>query len=180
MWLNDGASISPILQHVDSMSQFPESNPYESPQSYSSQPDGFGDPQSRSMAEAKVSLPALFLIILAPIGILFFGVDLAGRTMFDPADNPFMGDMNQPGQAEGAAIGNMVGGVMDVVGAILQAVVIFGAIQMRSLKSRGMAMTAAIISCIPCLSACCVLGIPFGIWSLVVLNDPMVKQAFES
>lgn len=162
------------------MSQFPDSNPYESPQSYSSGPVGAGDPNWRAAAQAKVNLPAIFLIILAPIGILFFGFDLFGRTMLDPADNPFLGDMEQPGAAEGAVIGNVIGGGLDIIGAILQCVVIFGAIQMRQLRSRSLAMGAAIISCIPCLSACCVLGIPFGIWALVALNDPMVKQAFES
>ena len=183
MWLNIHVVFSSLSFHnpISSMSQFPDSNPYESPHSYSSDPMmGGHDPHGRALAQSKVNLPAIFLIILAPIGILFFGFDLFGRTMFDQADNPFLQNMDEPGAAEGAMVGNVIGGALDIIGAILQLVVIFGAIQMRALKSRSLAMAAAIISCIPCLSACCVLGIPFGIWSLVVLNDPAVKQAFES
>ena len=47
-------------------------------------------------------------------------------------------------------------------------------------KVRGVAVAAAIVSMIPCLSPLIVVGIPFGIWSLVVLNDSAVKEAFEA
>ena len=37
---------------------------------------------------------------------------------------------------------------------------------------------AAIIAMIPC-HGCCILGLPFGIWALVVLSAPEVKAAFH-
>jgi hypothetical protein len=46
--------------------------------------------------------------------------------------------------------------------------------------SYGGSMTGAILACIPCLSPCCFLGIPFGIWALVVLNDTAVKDWFHA
>ena len=160
------------------MSQFPESNPYESPYSYGATS---GKTYLLEQARAKVNLPAIFMLILAPLGMILFGVDLYYRAVNDPTDNPFLNDMQgDPAVRRGAEVGAMVGGAIDVVGVICQLVVIFGAIQMRSLKSHSMAMAAAIISCVPCITACCLVGIPFGIWSLVVLNDPLVKQAFES
>jgi predicted Zn finger-like uncharacterized protein len=38
--------------------------------------------------------------------------------------------------------------------------------------------TACILAMIPCVN-CCILGLPFGIWGLVVLNKPEVKDAFR-
>ena len=161
------------------MSQFPDNNPYQSPeQSFT---PGSHHASKHEQARAKVNLPAIFMLVLAPLAIIFFGVDLFFRAVNDPADNPFLQNMeNNPDAQAGAEVGVVIGGAMDVLGIVLQFVVIFGALQMRQLKSYSMAMAASIISCIPCLTACCILGIPFGIWGLVALNDPMVKQAFES
>jgi hypothetical protein len=50
---------------------------------------------------------------------------------------------------------------------------------MQQLTSHGLAMAAAIIAMIPCFSPCCVLGLPFGIWALVVLSKPEVKSQFH-
>lgn len=41
-------------------------------------------------------------------------------------------------------------------------------------------MAVSILSMVPCVSPCCLLGLPVGIWALVVLNTPEVKQAFRS
>jgi hypothetical protein len=61
------------------------------------------------------------------------------------------------------------------------AVVIFmGAGKMKRLESYGFAMAVSIIAMIPCISPCCLIGLPMGIWALVVLLDPNVKAAFRS
>ena len=57
--------------------------------------------------------------------------------------------------------------------------VLLAAVQMKGLRSFGFAMTGAILAMIPC-NVCCLLGLPFGIWALVVLNRPDVKSAFVS
>jgi hypothetical protein len=56
--------------------------------------------------------------------------------------------------------------------------VLIGAAKMQSLRSFEFAFAAAILAMIPCLTPCCVLGLPFGIWALVVLNKPEVKSQF--
>ena len=38
---------------------------------------------------------------------------------------------------------------------------------------------AAIVAMIPRISPCCLLGLPFGIWALVVLSNGTVKAAFR-
>jgi hypothetical protein len=63
---------------------------------------------------------------------------------------------------------------------ILVSILIFlGARKMQSLQSYGWAMTSAILSMLPCLSPCCLIGLPMGIWALVVLISPEVKAAFR-
>ena len=32
---------------------------------------------------------------------------------------------------------------------------------------------------VPCISPCCLVGLPIGIWALVVLNKPEVKGSFH-
>ena len=61
---------------------------------------------------------------------------------------------------------------------IFGVVILLGAIKMKNLESRGFALTAAILAVIPCMTCCC-LGLPIGIWALVVLNQPEVKSAFH-
>jgi len=58
--------------------------------------------------------------------------------------------------------------------------VFIGAMKMKNLENYSLAMAAAIVAVIPCISPCCLLGLPFGIWALVVLNDSSVKAAFRS
>jgi hypothetical protein len=53
-------------------------------------------------------------------------------------------------------------------------------VKMKRLESYGLAMTAAIIVMVPYVSPCCILGLPFGIWALVVLCDSSVKAAFRN
>ena len=38
---------------------------------------------------------------------------------------------------------------------------------------------ASILAMIPCLSPCCLIGLPIGIWALVILMKPEVKAAFK-
>ncbi len=63
--------------------------------------------------------------------------------------------------------------------AISAVIVLIGSIYMIRLKSYRSAMTAAIVSSIPCCSPCLFLGIPFGIWAIVVLARPDVKSRFQ-
>jgi hypothetical protein len=58
------------------------------------------------------------------------------------------------------------------------AFMIYAALQMKQLKGHGMSVAASVIAIIPCVSPCCLLGLPLGIWALVVLNKPEVKSQF--
>lgn len=52
--------------------------------------------------------------------------------------------------------------------------------KMASMESYRLARLGAILACIPFVTPFIFLGIPFGIWALVLLNDPQVKAAFEA
>jgi predicted Ser/Thr protein kinase len=54
---------------------------------------------------------------------------------------------------------------------------ILGAVQMKGLGSRGLAYAGAIAALFPC-GIGWILGLPMGIWSLVVLGRPGVRRAF--
>lgn len=86
--------------------------------------------------------------------------------------------------SEEERLGYLVSGVvLPLLGFItlaLAPLIVYGAIQMLKARRYGMARLAAILSLIPVSSCCFVLGIPIGIWALVVLHKPEVKAAFES
>lgn len=145
-------------------------NPYQPPNA----PNQSYDPNTST----KVKVPAIALIVLGVLGIMFLIFDFVSR-MINISNGTVMVIGDQPGAAEGAMIGAWIGAGVDVIAVICQVVVIMGAVGMLKMKNHGLAKTACIISLVPCISACCVVGIPFGIWGLVVLNDPVVKSAFR-
>ncbi len=68
-----------------------------------------------------------------------------------------------------------------LIGLVLAGVIIWGAIEMKRLGSRSLAMVAAILAVIPCLvGCCCCIGIPLGVWALVLLNRPNISRYYRS
>lgn len=65
------------------------------------------------------------------------------------------------------------------VGILVAAFIIYAALKMKELNHWGLAMAASILAMIPCVSPCCIIGLPIGIWCLVVLTKPEVKAAFH-
>jgi hypothetical protein len=123
---------------------------------------------------ATVKMPALLLLIVGAIGVAFsiLGILLAILGVG-------MGAIQGGDQGMMSMVGGGVGIVFRIIFTILQCVICFGAFKMGKLQSYGLAMTAAVIAVIPCVSPCCVVGIPFGIWALIVLMKPEVKAAFH-
>ena len=86
----------------------------------------------------------------------------------------------RPPANEAERIGQLAGSIgASVVLVVLNILVIIGAYHLQNLKKFPLAMTGAIIACIPCCGPCLVLGIPFGIWALVLLNDSRIKPHFQ-
>ena len=152
---------------------YPESNnPYSSP-IHSSQ-----EPPSRSgSAKPKIMAPAIALLIISMIGLLasLFNV------VFALVGEPFAPDPAAPdwvNEMQKNSVGGFAAGLQAFF-ALLNLVIMFGAIQMLRLKSWGASLVASILAMINFGTCCCVLGIPVGIWSLVILLQNDVRKAFE-
>lgn len=133
-------------------------------------------------ALAKVKIPATGLIIIGVLNGLF--------ALFNIIANLFNIGGVDPEQFEGlppefaevlAASGGAIGVVFGLVQLAVAGLAIYGGLQMKKLQSYGLAIAASILVMIPCITPCicCVLGLVFGIWSLVVLFNAEVKQAFN-
>lgn len=160
------------------LGQFPEFFPAAAP----GQPVGAPPPTPAplpgaipsSAAADQVSGPATGLMILAIIILLFQALGLllhfAGMSLF-PAGR-------MPSDTWAQFFSGTMGLLTAVFGMLISGLMLFGAIKMRRLENYGLAMTASIIAMLPC-SLCCIVGIPLGIWSIVVLSKPEVKSAFH-
>lgn len=72
-------------------------------------------------------------------------------------------------------IGVLMG--LSVIGLLISAFVAYAGLQMRQLRSWGVVVAGAILSMVP-RGPCCIVGLPFGIWAILVLIDEEVKRAF--
>lgn len=126
----------------------------------------------RQRAKEKVALPATLMII---VGCLFILGNLLGIA-FNAAgfENPFMKGMD-PKTREIANVANYIGFTVGLVFAVFT---IIGGFKMRSLSGKGLAWAGAIVTLLNCQTLCCLLGIPVGIWSIVVLSNEDVSRSF--
>jgi hypothetical protein len=160
-------------------------------------------------ARDKVFAPALALIIAAALGLVGglglvgFAVVFAlfMDTVADQMEQQQQAMVQQQIQAQKAAFPGgpapapppapppglfktmfrMYGAIYGIWGAILFAlsvVILIGAIRMKTLGSYGWAMTGT-VTAIASVVTCNLPAMGFGIWALVVLMQPDVKEAFE-
>ncbi|MCI0464040.1 MAG: zinc-ribbon domain-containing protein [Gemmataceae bacterium] len=142
--------------------------------------------RSRQHARDLVAGPAMALMVVGSIALTLsilsllcnLGGAAGGLAMPRPRGAPGFGG---PPNAE--LVARAAGGVFGVFGAVggicWGGIVLTGAIQMKNLRSYGYSMAGAIVAMVPCSGGCCLLGLPFGIWALVVLNQPEVREAFS-
>jgi len=132
---------------------------------------------ARAKALSQVSGPAIALLITAILGIamnvLALGFNFVGRGFM-----PMYG-MNPDFTRMLQMLNGPWGSLRFLFPVAIGVLVLVGALKMQKLASHGLATTAAILAMIPCLSPCCLLGLPFGIWALVVLNKPEVRAQFD-
>jgi hypothetical protein len=134
---------------------------------------------SRQRARDAVAAPAIALMVLGGtyvcISILALVLRLTGFSFMAPQEEERL--MQNPGYKFGHQLGVTAGVIIEVVGMCLGGIMISGALQMKKLKSYGYALTATIVAMLPC-HYCCLLGIGFGIWALVVINRADVRSCF--
>jgi GYF domain 2 len=126
-------------------------------------------------AAEQVNGPAIGLIVVALLG----GFAQALNLVFRAVGFSFLASRQMPRQAWPAMFAGPIGIADNLICILMAAVVLFGAIKMKKLENYGLALAASILAMIPCVSPCCLLGLPLGIWALVVLLKPEVKSAFH-
>ena len=162
-------SATPIAASV------PAPNPYAS---YAPSPYGASLPRSYARpttAPVKLMIPAIALILISVLTIGYFAF-----TALNTLVNPLPPEVQRglQGDPEAAVMAYKIGAVAAAaVAALINIGVVAGAVQMIRLRGWGTARGGAIAAIVPC-SLCC-LNIPFGIWALIVLNQPDVRRMFQ-
>jgi hypothetical protein len=148
-------------------------SPYQAPAPYGApamQPAGSGD--------LALMLPAIFqLIAIAPFIVLVL-ISLANGTraaLTKMSIAPYA-PAAETERLTTAIIIDVVAILITVIILILHGMIVYGSIGMIRRRGLGNALAAAWMSVIPCISP---LGLPFGIWSLVVLSNHQVKRSFR-
>ena len=152
-------------------SEFGSANPYVSP-SYAD----YAPRQEREKAPGSVLAPAMALILVAAIGLLFSGFNFAmsfGEAKVDPTAPPMVQEI-QRGTA-----GPLATGIQGTF-CLLNLFIIFSAVQMMRLQNWGMAVAGSVLAMVNLGSCCCVVGIPVGIWSLSALMSPDTISMFSA
>lgn len=136
----------------------------------------------RARALQDVTGPAIGLMVTAALGILASLVGIAMNVLGVSMSS--MQNFNASGQnAEMMRVMQMFAGTMGIViriiGILVGVFIFYGALKMKKLENYSICMGASIVAMIPCISPCCLIGLPIGIWALVVLNKPEVKSSFS-
>ena len=124
--------------------------------------------------ESKVKGPAIGLIVLGAIGIVLGVLGVLG---IGGADADALAQVDEQTRGILEAV-NKFGRAWGVLVLLSSAFVVWGGLQMKGLKSWLPALLACFVVMTPLVSCSCVLGIPIGIWGLIVLFNAEVKAAF--
>jgi hypothetical protein len=132
-------------------------------------------PAPSSAGAEQVNGPAIGLIVVAILGVILQIISL----IFNLAGASFLASSQMPKEAWANMFSGTIGVVSGIIGILVSGLILFGAMKMKKLESYGLAMAVSIIAMIPCFSPCCLIGLPIGIWAVVVLSKPEVKSAFH-
>jgi GYF domain 2 len=141
----------------------------------------------RQTALQRVKGPAVALKITAILNILLAVWSLVRMTIFPPDLQRFNSELHQLNNPQLEQLFHQwihmaygpFGIANSIFGLAMSALIFIGATKMQSLRSYEFAMTAAILAMVPCLTPCCVIGLPFGIWAVVALSKAGVKSQFH-
>lgn len=135
----------------------------------------------RQHALSRVNGPGIGLIVTAILGFIGALLNLVQIFAGESAMPALPPDLDPEVRKlfellQGGSVGFSI--LSMILGIALSAVVLMGGIKLRRLESHGVVMAAAILAVIPCFNCCCV-GLPVGIWALVVINAADVKPYFD-
>jgi hypothetical protein len=141
----------------------------------------------RSVALQRVKAPAVALLVTSILNILLGLWSLVKMVVSPPNLQQLDSELQQLNNPQFEQFMHKLvymtygpfGIASNILGLALSVLILIGASKMWSLRSYEFSMTAAILAMIPCLTPCCILGLPFGIWAVVALRGPGVKSQFH-
>ncbi|MEM7558920.1 MAG: hypothetical protein AAF394_07340 [Planctomycetota bacterium] len=133
-------------------------NPFDPPAS-------LDDESPEDRAKRLVSQPATALIILSSIHAVFDSIGLVNCVLLVLQRHPF-------------STPEVINYVLLAMHFSSMIVISIGAAQLGHLKSRCWARVGAVLACVPMLTPFLVVGITFGIWSLMLLGDAKIEAAW--
>jgi hypothetical protein len=133
-------------------------NPYSPPAS-----DLVPEPDGRAKIKARLARPATALIVMASIHSAMLSL------IFVPAALTVL---------QGGSINDFLNFCISGFQLTMLIIIAVGAAKMGYLESLLMARIGAFLACLPFVSPFIILGIPFGIWSLKLLSETAVQDAF--
>ena len=147
--------------------------------------DPYDDP--RSTAKRKLFIPAIALIFIGVISVLYaIGTSLmSGQYKESVRQQMRQIEQNQdlsPGMKTNFK--KVLSAYQDFmpafhgIAAICGAVIAIGGYQMLTLSARWMCYLATIFSMLSIVNCCCCIGIIFGVWAIIMLNMPDVRNGF--
>lgn len=148
----------------------PQQNPYSSPSSAAV----YGRPTvSRDAARSKLMGPAIGILITTTLGLLAIIAWLIATIV----EIQNQGEINDPAEMFGATIALLL---MFGLPILLSLLCIGAMIRAFAVRNYALVMTGFILSLTP-FAGCfgCILGLPLGIWGIIVMADDSVKAAFR-
>jgi hypothetical protein len=127
----------------------------------------------------QVSGPSIGLLVTGIVGGIFSFLGLI-MSFMGTSISSIMADRFEDFDDQYTQIFEGAAGIASsLIGILVAAFIIYAALRMRELNQYGLCMVASILAMIPCISPCCIIGLPIGIWCLVVLTKPEIKEAFH-
>ena len=128
--------------------------------------------------KTKLRAPAIGLIILGVLNVASGVILILGRIvrLIKGAEPVFTDEARRLGyEASGIYFP-----IVSLISIVVAPIIIFGAIQMMRAERYSLALLAAVLAMIPLSSVCCILGLPLGLWALIVLRNAEVRASFQS
>jgi hypothetical protein len=148
------------------------------------------NPEAEQVARGKIMVPAVLLIVVGVLNILFGGfmvvrmIQIAssnGQELFQVYEQLGMAEEMKkqgytPEKLRSMGIGTCV--TLAVVGFLVGVINVAGGACMLRFKAWGFSVLASILA-ITSPSCCCVFGAAAGIWGMIALMNPEVRSAFR-
>lgn len=138
------------------------------------------DRASYEHAKQRVLPPAICLMVVGGINLLFDGFRIV-MAVVQFATMPAVPPPG-PGAPFGGGMEFMIAfTIMSIAVSIIWGMlVVYGGIKLKQLRSYGMVLTGCIFAMLPCINGCCILGLPFAIWTLVLIHDEQIRRHFSA